>query len=246
MREYLSGVPGDLAAAVQRILDREPFTYLETHADPCVERMVSRILAGVIGLNAESCELPFGESALTRPRPTGRRVDAHDRRSQGHDSLDDLVDREAALGSSERALGVQGDEIESLAGLCDVDADRRRGAGAVLDAERVRHGGAGASRVAGVPGAQYTTTDLTSCGWGVGTGAGGGVSTVRAHRHVSLDRGDPHNRDFEPPGDLRARKAALEERQNLVSFPIAEGRVRVVTPLVLTLARSLRSASRSL
>jgi hypothetical protein len=63
--------------------------------------MVSRILACVIGMNAESCELPFGEPALTRPRPTGRRVDAHDRRSQGHDSLDYLIDREAALCSNE-------------------------------------------------------------------------------------------------------------------------------------------------
>jgi hypothetical protein len=55
---------------------------------------------------------------------------------------------------------------------------------------------------------------------------------------VSLDRGDPHHGDFEPPGDLRARQAALEERQNLVSFVIAEERVRAVTALVLILGRA--------
>ena len=94
--------------------------------------MVSRILTRVIGLDANSCELPFSVSALTRTRPTGRRVDAHDRRSQGRDCLDHLVDREAPLCRSDRPLAVEGDEIESLAGLCDVDTDRDRGAETVF------------------------------------------------------------------------------------------------------------------
>ena len=52
---------------------------------------------------------------------------------------------------------------------------------------------------------------------------------VSAHRRVCLDGCDTHHWDPESASDLRARQPALEERQNLGSLLIAEGRVRVVT-----------------
>jgi hypothetical protein len=88
------------------------------------------VIAGIasrpVGLDAEAGEQPLRRSAVPGGRPSRRRVDAHDRRPQRDDDRRRLVDGQPPAGDEDISIPVERDEIEALAPLRDVDANREQ------------------------------------------------------------------------------------------------------------------------
>ena len=80
--EDLRRVASQLIPSVKRIRLAEAIEDLEPDSDPSVERVISRIGAGTVGLNPELSKLALSQSAPAGPGPARRRVDADHRRAE--------------------------------------------------------------------------------------------------------------------------------------------------------------------